>query len=438
MDDFETFAVDRELKKCCERWRRFRRVLQAGQVPASDPFAASRQVLGRRAFYELGELKSDPIAPAVNRWVYRLTEQRVTSDLLVELSQRLRREEHPISEPDDGRYAFATMLRSGIGIGPKPALWLKQALKHTDRVQELVLQLWERRQELATRFSLPSPDAISAPCELLHEHTERWITDTEAPWQTPALLTPAELVHQALGDPGALEWPRLTPRALLDFFGDSRLLEGLELDPGRLPDGLGPTSYMRAMARLGAAFLDAGAPQNQPFAIAHDAYGLDRRRHGALFALLLMNPEFLRRRLGAGKDAIKSAQRSFGTSLLIASRLAALRVLLRRAALTGSKAFLETFEEQSARVCRVELPRRTAGVFIRLHDDDPQRFAGLLLGARLLARLTEEHDEDWFRNPRAIDQLRSEAALPPAFHADPEALTEGARLLSATLNRSVA
>jgi hypothetical protein len=396
-------------------------------------------VLGRRAFYELGELKSDPIAPAVKRWVYRLTAERVTSDLLVELSQRLRREEHPLSEPDDGRYTLATMLRRGIGAGPKPALWLGQALKHTERVHELVLQLWERRQELAARLSLPSPDAISAPCAEFYEHAERWISDTEAPWQTPALITPAALVQQALGDAGALEWPaRLAPRTLLDFFADSRLLEGLDLDPGRLPEGLGPTSYMRALARLGAAFLDASAPRDQPFAIAHDAYGLDRRRHGALFALVLMNPEFLRRRLGAGKDAIKSAQRSFGTSLLIASRIAALRVLLRRAALTGGKAFLETFEEQSVRVCRVDLPRRTAGVFIRLHDDDPQRFAGLCLGARMLSRLTEEHDEDWFRNPRAIDQLRSEAALPPAFHTDPEALTQGASLLSGILNRSVA
>ena len=439
MDDFETFAVDRELRKCCERWRRFRRVLQAGQIPESDPFAASRPVLGRRMFYELGELKSDPLAPTLKRWVYRLTEQRVTSDLLVELSQRLRCERHAVSEPDEGGYPFATMLRNGIGVGPKPELWLKQALKHTARVQELVLQLWERRQELATRLALASPDAISAPCEQLYEHADRWITDTEAPWQTPPHITAAELVRQALGDPGTLEWPaRLAPRVLLDFFADSRLLEGLDLDPGRLPEALAPTSYMRAMARLGAAFLDAGAPRDQPFSIAHDAYGLERRRHGALFALLLMNPEFLRRRLGAGKDAIKTAQRSFGTSLLIASRIAALRVLLRRAALTGGKAFLDAFEEQSARVCRVELPRKTAGVFIRVHDDDPQRFAGLLMAARSLQRLTDEHDEDWFRNPRAIDQLRSEAALPPAFHADPEALTEGARLLSATLHKSLA
>ena len=153
VDDFDTLAVDRELRKCCERWVGFRRALQAGQVPASDPFAPARRVLGRQTFYELGELKSDPIAPALRRWVYRLTEQRVNQDLTSELSQRLRREEHAIAEPEDGRFTLATMLTQGLGVGPKPALWLGQALKHTERVQEVVLQLWERRQELAQFLS---------------------------------------------------------------------------------------------------------------------------------------------------------------------------------------------------------------------------------------------------------------------------------------------
>ena len=111
---------------------------------------------------------------------------------------------------------------------------------------------------------------------------------------------------------------------------------------------------------------------------------------------------------------------------------------MRRAALRGQKALLESFEEQSVRACRVEPPRRTAGVFVRLHEDDQARFAGLLLGAATNQRLIESHDEDWFRNPRAIDQLRSEAALPPRFDADPEELTRGAQLLSRLIARSIA
>lgn len=439
MDDFDTLAVDRELGKCCERWIAFRRALQAGRVPASDPFTPARWALGRNTFYELGQREHDPIAPSVRRWVYRLTEQRVNSDLGLEHSKRLHRDEHAVAEPEDGRFTLATLFRRGLGVGPKPALWLGQALKHTEPVQEVVLQLWERRQELAVRFGLSSPDALSAPCEKLYEHADRWVDLTEAPWQTPTPLTPAALVEQALGDPGKLEWPaRLVPRVLLDFFGDTRLFEALELDPGRLPLALAPTSYMRALARLGAAFSDAAAPKDQPFSIAYDAWGLERRRHGALFALLLMNAEFLRRRFGASKDAIRQAQRSLGTSLLIASRVAALRVRLRQAALNGRNALLESFEEQIVRVCRVELPRRVAGVFVRLHDDDPQRFAGLLLGAAASQRLTESHDEDWFRNPRAIDQLRSEAALPPRVDADPAELALGFDVLTRLVERSVA
>ncbi|HEY6725267.1 MAG TPA: hypothetical protein VI197_14630 [Polyangiaceae bacterium] len=438
MDDLDTLAVDRELRKCCERWVGYRRALQAGRVPASDPFTPSRWVLGRKTFYELGELEHDPIAPAVRRWVYRLTEQRVNSDLSLELSKRLYRDEHAIAEPEDGRFTLAALLRQGLAVGPKPALWLGQALKHTEQVQETVLQLWERRQELAARFALSSPDALSAPCENLYEHAERWVTASEAPWQTSAIITPAALIEQALGDPGRLEWPaRLVPRVLLDFFADTRLLEALELDPGRLPAALAPTSYMRALARLGAAFCDANAPKDQPFSIAHDAWGLERRRHGAIFGLLLLNAEFLRRHFGASREAIRQARRSLGTSLLIASRIAALRVLSRRAALSGRKAFLESFEERTVRVCRVELPLRTAGVFMRLHDDDPQRFAGLLLGAAASQRLTESHDEDWFRNPRAVDQLRSEAALPPCFDANPDELARGADVLGRLIEGSV-
>lgn len=439
MDDFDTLAADRELRKCCERWVGFRRALQAGQVPASDPFAASRWVLGRKTFYDLGELQYDPIAPAVRRWVYRLTEQRVNSDLVLELSKRLRRDEHSIAEPEDGRFTLATLLRQGLGVGPKPALWLGQALKRTEDVHEVVPRLWERRQELASRFGLASPDELSAPCDDLCEHAEAWVSSTDALWQTPPVLTPAALIEQALGDPGKIEWPaRIAPRVLLDFFSDTRLLEALELDPGRLPATLAPTSFMRALARLGAAFADACAPKDQPFSIAHDAYGLERRRHGAIFGLLLMNAEFLRRRFGASREAIRQAQRSLGTSLLIASRLAALRVILRRAALRGGKALLEAFEEHAALTCRIELPRQAAGVFVRIHDDSPQRFAGLLLGAAANQRLTESHDEDWFRNPRAVDQLRSEAALPPKFSADPDEIVRGTRLLANLIERSIA
>jgi hypothetical protein len=68
-----------------------------------------------------------------------------------------------------------------------------------------------------------------------------------------------------------------------------------------------------------------------------------------------------------------------------------------------------------------------------LHLDDGQRFAGLLLAPLRARELTESHDEDWFRNPRGVDQLRSEAALPPQCEVSPEELRAGAAALHRTL-----
>jgi hypothetical protein len=85
----------------------------------------------------------------------------------------------------------------------------------------------------------------------------------------------------------------------------------------------------------------------------------------------------------------------------------------------------------------VALPRRSAGALIRLRVDDAQRFAGLLLGAQRFFELVEAHDEDWFDNPRAADQLRSEARLVPAVSADPDRLGAASLSLSAWLERAL-
>jgi hypothetical protein len=55
-----------------------------------------------------------------------------------------------------------------------------------------------------------------------------------------------------------------------------------------------------------------------------------------------------------------------------------------------------------------------------------------LLAAESDRRLSDAHDEDWFRNPRAIEQLRAEAMQPPATNVDADTLE---RALGATLRR---
>jgi len=438
MEEFDPLTVDRELQRLAERWLAFRRRLATGELPRLDPYHSSRWVCGRRTYEQLRQLTQDPVAPALARWVYRFTEQRVNSDLFITLSQRRKRDTHPLEEPERGSFTLHSMLISALREPETRHAWLRAVVRHSQPTHEAVALLWERRQELAVRMSLSSPDEIQAPCEDPYALAERWLKRTEDVWQTTPELGLDALIEQALAQKAQVEWPaRITPRALLDFFSDSRLMEDLNLDPGPLPATIAPASWVRALARLGSAFVDASAPRDQPFAIRHDPYGLERRRTGALFGLLLSNREFLRRRLGASKSTSDAARRSLCLCFLIESRMAALRVLLRRAALQGARALRECFEAESQRAIRVSLPGHAAGVVVRLHDDDVQRFCGLFLGVLRANELTMAHDEDWFRNPRAVDQVRSEAALPPQEKTDNDKLDAGATLLLTNLAKAL-
>jgi hypothetical protein len=75
------------------------------------------------------------------------------------------------------------------------------------------------------------------------------------------------------------------------------------------------------------------------------------------------------------------------------------------------------------------LPARWAGALYRIHFDDGQRFAGLLAAATWQRQLLETHDEDWFRNPRAIEELRASVDCMPATGIAAGGLSVGAREL---------
>jgi hypothetical protein len=439
VNEFEPLAVDRELRKCAVRWRSFRRALAAGETELANPFVLSRAVCGRNAFLELGQLTHDPVAPALRRWVYRFTEQRVNLGTMVAIAEQRNQERYPLEAPEKVWLTLDAMLKRGLRVSETRRDWFQAFLQRTEATHALVVNLWERRQELAVRMQLPSPDAVEAPCDGLYEVAEQWLVATDDAWESAAELGLDQLVEQALAHTASVDWPaHLNPRTLLGFFADTQLFKDLELDPGDLPDAIAPASYLRALARLGSAFLDAAAPRDQPFAIAHDAYGLERRCHGALFAMLPAHPAFLRRRLGASTSSVPAAKRALAVSILIETRLAALRVLLRRAAHAGGRAFRDAFQEQGLTACRVLLPANSAGVIIRLHDDDLQRFAACFLGASRFQELLEAHDVDWFRNPRAVDQLRSEAALPPRTSCESTQLQSGVLALRHWLTEAIA
>ena len=240
--------------------------------------------------------------------------------------------------------------------------------------------LWQRRAELAERAGLSSADEIELVCPEVFALAEAWLSRTQdlAESELPRReLGP--LIDVALGLEATEGWPaRITPRTLEQLFAGTRLLEGLDLDPGRLPETIAPASFLRALRRVGAAFADATAPRHQPFALAHDLTGFGAASSARSSALLPVLPAFARHRLALGRDRARRHVRALGRALLVESRVLALKVLLRPARSPARAPWPK-------RSRRGSIARSAAGIvgvlphaFLRLHVDDSQRFAGAL------------------------------------------------------------
>jgi hypothetical protein len=436
MPELEWLSVDREVRTAAGAWRRWRRSVREGHGLLDDPFTTTRAVATRTQFERVQELDpSHPLREPLRRWIYRLTEQRVNRSAWALTQALLRAVTHPVEQPERAELSLAELLQRALSDPPRRAAWFDAYLARTGPLVASTALLWERRQEVATRLGLPSPDAIELPHPDLVASASDFLQTSAPLGQEHRRRDLAEVVSLALGSDAGEGWPAvLAPRTLVDLLGAAPWLDGLDLEPGPLPCGYGAASFLRAFARVGAAWVDACAPEHQPFVVAHDPWGLRRRTVGALWALLPLGSEFVRRRLRVGAPRIRDTLRSVGRVVLLESRSAALRVQLRPAALRGRSAFAEAFEAEVERAFGVALPGPQAGAVWRLHLDDGQRLVGLWLAADLADSLREEHDEDWFRSPRAADQLRSWAALSPEPYVTTEQLARGRRALARRLD----
>lgn len=433
MDELEMMELDGVVARAAALDRRWVRSLAAGESLEDDPFSRIPQI-SRAKFQELAERPdSDPLKTPLSSWFVRLLDDKANRRVLAAFAFERVVRRHPLDAPERSQLSLSQMLKRTLLEPERRNAWLDQLVARAHDARDARVMYWERRQEVARLLGLASPDTFELPCPGLAAEAEHFLSltdDLASEFRSEDL---ARVLGLSLGVDAAWGWPgRITPATLLAPFRESRVLEDLELDPGRLVAPIAAASHLRAYARLGAAFIDAAAPKNQPFCIAHDAFGLRRRTHGALFALLPLSREFAKRTLGLSQR-IGDHQRAVGRVVLLAARAAAFRVLLRGPALAGRKAFLEAHTALGERVFGVPLPDVTAGVVFQLRPDDGQRFAGILLGRSLDERLIDSHDDDWYRNPRAGDQLRSEAALVPENKTTSSTLRSGASALKETL-----
>ncbi|MES1186046.1 MAG: hypothetical protein ABUL60_19695 [Myxococcales bacterium] len=428
--ELSPFELDRELARVVPRARAAYRALRAGRevtltVPdvLKDPETLDR----------LASDKSDPIAAPLVRHLYWLELMRRGLPREGERVRRYRAERHALDKPLSGHFTWRELLGHALRDRARRPALLEALCERGDSLRDAGSRLLELRAELPS-FGGRSRAELELPHPEIAEHARRFLADSADAYGSLELRELASVLERGLARDADDGWPRqLSLRSLNDLLGSPDWLSGLRPDLGELPVTLSAASFVRGLLRLGAAWNDALAPAQQPFALAHDTFGLARATHGALFASVALTPSFLKRQLGLGKERAVGHARALAQSALIFARLLALRVLLAEPALAGPSALREAFSEHGAKAFGFEPPPNAAGLFCRPRLGDAQRLAGMLLAAARAEQLAAEHDEDWFRNPRAIEQLRSETRSVPATTCTTESLEAGARCLKQAL-----
>jgi hypothetical protein len=425
--DFHPLEVDRMLRRAHRAWlaSKLRRAVP-GEDGDEHPLAAHRSVTGLPLFRHIGELpESDPLRTPLRRWVYRLAEQRIDQPALAALARERQREHQHPDAPSRVPVSFSGMLTRALGDAPRREPWTRLMLEHAPLISERSVELWQRRREIARRMGLAQPGEIEAPLPDVASLAARVASTTRERVKELELGTLAGFFERAIGADIPGNWPaRLSSQRLFDYFRDGDLLRSIDLQAAPLPVSLGASSFARALGLLGAGWYEALAPEDQPFVIAHDPYGLGRHEAGSLFSLLLLNGRFARRYLDVSPSALPDLQRRLAQIWLLDLAVASFRVRLRPHALASERAFREGFAELAHQDLGLSLSPPLAGAIFPLGIEDEQRFVGQLLAAQRTADLVEAHDEDWFRNPRAIEQLRAEARLPPTPQAEPERVNQ--------------
>lgn len=393
--------------------------------------APHRGVSGLDGFDAAGRLhESDPLRAPLRRWIYRLAEARINHASTQHIAALRRQARHEIATPRRGTFTLAEMVADALTEPQATQSWFSTLRQRAQASHEGVRLVWQRRQEIARRMGLASPDDIELPGTDAAEVARRWLTRTDDLAEALRREHVHEVVELSLGRDAAHGWPgHLSATSLTELFRGTRLFDDVHFDVPRLPEPIAASSFLRGLEWLGSAWGRAVAAQDQPFVVAHDPYELSCSTLGSMFALLPALRPFARQRMDVGPARLEGQRRGLARVVLMETRARALRVLLRGPALLGARPLRDAFEERTERAFGCHAPADLAGVVWQLDVCDAQRMLAPMLAATRIEQLTSDHDEDWFRNPRGIDQLRSEAGMPPRSHVDDDAVRDAERAL---------
>jgi hypothetical protein len=432
--ELSPFELDRELARIAPRARAAYRALRSGrEVTLTIPeVLRDPETIERVATDE-----SDPIAPPLLRWLYWLELMHRALPRVGERVRRYRAERHPLDKPLSGYFTWRELLGHALKDAARRPALLDVMLERGHALRDAGSRLYELRAELP-RFAGKERSHLEQADLPIAEAARTFLESSADAAQSLELGSLSDVLARGLATSAADGWPRqLSPRTLNELLGSRDWFSGLRPDLGELPAPLSAASFTRGFLHLGAAWAESLAPASQPFCIARDPFGLARAQSGALFAGLTTSPPFLRRQLGLGKERVVGHARALSQSALLFARQLCLRVLLAAPALAGPRALTEAFLELGTETFGFEPPPSAAGLLFRPRLGDAQRLAGVLLAAEQITRLVDEHDDDWYRNPRAIEQLRAEARMPSPISGDKEALERGVRSLTGLLSALV-
>ncbi|MSP25949.1 MAG: hypothetical protein EXR75_12475 [Myxococcales bacterium] len=398
-----------------------------------DTSPLPERLVGIEAREELADAKGDMLARALVPWVDVLANEDESYRDRVALHVAL-------AQPHDvaGRDApvSARALRRELWMAPSAALRRSAGddLARVCRaVADVVRPALERRVERARRLmpecrplsvaELPWDGQDRAPAarvaeQVLHATEELAASFLPRSWH--------ETLRLAFATDASEGWPaRLSGAWLGDVFGGTGLTAGLTLRP-HLPETCGALSYAAALGNLGARVLDAARPATLPFALQQHPLGVRRHHERALFAGIVAEPSFARRVLGLSRSRVADHRRHVWRAFLVALRIDAWRVVASAASQDGMAPFVERYRDVGERVLGPGLAAAMAGVLPMLRPGDGAALVGTVLAARRREELVAAYDEDWFANPRAIEELRHEATLARSFEAIAPASIEAA------------
>lgn len=424
--DLDPILLSREFARADEARRAWEAELYEAVTDDEGPLLAFRSLLSVERIENLrARPDDDPLKAPLLRWAWFLTERRVNQAWYSRAAFHRYLEKHVLDAPERGSFTPSQILHAALPEDARRASWLEALPKAFGDHSRLVGAHWQRRTELGRRLKL-SPDALELPAPDVVDVARAWLAQSKDLFAEFRIKTLADFVRLALARETDRGFPsRINEATFLDWFREGGLLRDLEPRLSRLPQPLGAASYQRALVQFGHAVRVAAAPTRQPFVIAHDPHGLEAFNMGFVFGRLLGSRAFLTRRLGLTPEQALAAARASARVELLASRWFAFALTLRPLALSSYDRLRRDFCDLAYDALGVELSVDLALSLPRVSPHDAQRFAGWATARERFALLEEAHDEDWYRNPRAIDQLRSEAELSPRTELPTEELRSG-------------